>query len=524
MSCLKKKIFSASRAVPAFVCGTALFLSLVMVRHTAYGREGGFAPADWRTTLAARDAGASGQPDPLPVQERGPQPAPEEQTAPQPASDANSQGARQENGTEPAPEGTRPPEQAGTSAPVQEAGPPEQAGEPAQPVQERQPQAAGQREEPGSAPRTEAIPLDAPAKQQPVPATEAVPREDAPAKQQPAPDTEAIPQDAPAGQQPMPDTEAAPQEDASVRQLPTPGEELAALREVFQNQVIQATLDRIDGYETKWSGKPQLRQVFEERHERLATLPEAYYDFVRKDVAERMSKAGLSFDGTQYFVYADRNPYAQFILVGLYEADTDSIEFLGADLVSTGNIEKGSDYFETPTGVFENLVANFSYRALGTPNQEGWRGLGGKDSRVWDFGDQPGLKQYRTRTGSTMSQMRLLMHATDPSQGEPRLGRTDSKGCVRISPGLNQFLDSYAILDRNYEEWRKNRHDSWLLKKERTPVAYPGKYLIIGDSQTTGFFAPTEQTAAPKPRHAARAARNPEAAPAFAPGQVHSYQ
>ena len=430
---LKKKIFSASRAVPAFVCGTALFLSLVMVRNTAYGRGGDFAPADWRTTLAARDAGASDQPD-------------------------------------------------------------------SPPVQERQPQGSGQREEP----RTEAIPQDAAAKQQPAPATEAAPQEDATARQQP-----------------MPNTEAAPQEDAAARQQPTPAEELATLREVFQAQVREATLDRIEGYETKWSGRPQLRQVFEERHERLTTLPEAYYDFVRKDVAERMSKAGLSFDGTQYFVYADRNPSAQCILVGLYDADTDSIEFLGVDLVSTGNIEKGGDYFETPTGVFENLVANFSYRALGTPNQEGWRGLGGKDSRVWDFGDQPGLKQYRT--GNTMSQMRLLMHATDPAQGEPRLGRTDSKGCVRISPGLNRFLDSYAILDRNYEEWRKNRHDSWLLKKDRTPVAYPGKYLIIGDSQASGLFAPTEQEPAPKPRHASHGVRNPESVPAFAPGQVHSY-
>ena len=81
-----------------------------------------------------------------------------------------------------------------------------------------------------------------------------------------------------------------------------------------------------------------------------------------------------------------------------------------------------------------------------------------------------------------MSQMRLLMHATDPDKGEPRLGRTDSKGCVRISSALNRFLDTYAILDSNYEDWAKTRSDSWLLKKDRMPVAYPGKYLIVGDS------------------------------------------
>ena len=284
---------------------------------------------------------------------------------------------------------------------------------------------------------------------------------------------------------------------------PAPAEELANMRQVFQDQVLGPTLTRIGGYEKKWSNAKRLQRVFEERHERLASLPEAYYDFVRKDVTRLMSKAGVSFDGSQYFAYADRNPAAQFILVGFYNAQTDSIEFLGADLVSTGNIEKGNDYFETPTGVFENLVANFSYRALGTPNQEGWRGLGSKDSRVWDFGDQRGLKQYRT--GNTMSQMRLLMHSTDPTQGEPRLGRPDSKGCVRISPGLNRFLDSHAILDRNYEDWNKTRHDTWLLKKGRTPVAYPGKYLIIGDSESSGLFAVQQkpQRAAPKPRPAA---------------------
>jgi len=311
------------------------------------------------------------------------------------------------------------------------------------------------------------------------------------------------------------------QEDA--QKPPTPAEELAAMRQIFQDEVLAPTLARIDGYEKKWSNAKRLQRVFEERRGRLASLPEAYYDFVRKDVARLMAEAGISFSGSQYFAYADRNPSAQFILVGFYNAGTDSIEFLGADLVSTGNIERGDDYFETPTGVFENLVANFSYRALGTPNQEGWRGLGAKDSRVWDFGNQRSLKQYKT--GDTMSQMRLLMHATDPTQGEPRLGRPDSKGCVRISPGLNRFLDSYAILDRNYEDWIKTRHDSWLLKKGRTPVAYPGKYLIIGDSESSGLFpAPKPHRPAPKPSAPAMASPPPgEASPDRIPKPLDSF-
>ena len=260
-----------------------------------------------------------------------------------------------------------------------------------------------------------------------------------------------------------------------------PREELNVMRPLFQDMVRKATMERIERYRKQWSKAQKLQQVFEERRRRLVSLDQTYYDFVRSDVRDQMAKAGLAFGDSQYFVYVDRNPSAQFVLVGFYDVQTDAIEFLGADLASTGNIEKGGDYFETPTGVFENLVENFSYRALGTPNQEGWRGLGSKDSRVWDFGDQRGLKQYKS--GNTLSQLRLLMHATDPDQGEQRLGRIDSKGCVRISKGLNHFLDTYAILDRNYEEWARNRTDTWLLKKDRTPVVYPGKYLIIGDSQ-----------------------------------------
>jgi len=260
----------------------------------------------------------------------------------------------------------------------------------------------------------------------------------------------------------------------------SPAEEAAEMRREFAGAVNKPTLDRIDQLRKMWRNSPKIAQILDERRQRLVSLNPSYLEFIRKDALYQMSRAGLSFDDSQYFVYADRNPSAQFISVGFYDAERNQVEILGVDLISSGNIEKGGDYFETPTGVFENVVENFSYRALGTPNQDGWRGLGAKDSRVWDFGDQKGLKKYKN--GNTVSQMRLLMHSTDPDKGEARLGRTDSKGCVRISQGLNRFLDTYAILDRNYEEWAKTKPDSWLLKKDRKPVAYPGKFLIIGDS------------------------------------------
>jgi len=260
----------------------------------------------------------------------------------------------------------------------------------------------------------------------------------------------------------------------------SPGDEYARMRDLFDQQVRQSALKRLDGYKRGWSNSPRLQKIMEERRQRLLRINQAYYDFARQDIQVQMRKAGLEFTASQYFVYADRNPQSQIMLVGFYNAQSGDLEFLGGDLISSGNLEKEGDYFVTPVGVFENRLENFSYRAMGTPNQEGWRGLGAKDSRVWDFGYQKSLKKYKG--GNTMSEMRLLMHATDPDKGEPRLGRTDSKGCVRISGALNRFLDTYAILDQHYEEWARSKPDSWLLKKDRQPVGYPGKYLIIGDS------------------------------------------
>jgi len=264
------------------------------------------------------------------------------------------------------------------------------------------------------------------------------------------------------------------------RTSPSGEDELDDMRKIFQSTVQQPNQERLDRYIKAWKSAPKVQQALEDRRNRLAQLDRPFLDFVRQDIAGQMKLRGLSFEGSQYFVYADRNPKTQYILVGFYDAERGGIDFLGADLISSGNLEKGGDYYVTPTGVFENVVDNFGYRALGTPNQEGWRGLGAKDSRVWDFGDQKSVKKYKG--GNTISQMRLLMHSTDPDKGEPRLGRTDSKGCVRISHSLNHFLDTYAILDLNYEQWAKTRPDSWLLKKDRRPVANPGKYLIIGDS------------------------------------------
>jgi|GEM_PF-1978551 len=247
-------------------------------------------------------------------------------------------------------------------------------------------------------------------------------------------------------------------------------EELVRTSRDFQATVTAKTLAR-------FGKKASHRRVD------LLTAPgRDYLDHVRTDALARLQNAGADLGDSQYFVYADRNPATQILFLAFYDAAGQRVLLLGADFMSSGKLRPREDSFITPVGVFENLPDHWGYRAEGTKNTKGWRGLGSKGSRVWDFGYQQAPRQFRQ--GVYDSQMRLLMHATDPDQGEPRLGGPDSKGCVRVSSAANGFLDRHAILDRHYEriaQTEKDR-DMWLLRPDRAPVSRPGSYLVVGDS------------------------------------------
>lgn len=204
-----------------------------------------------------------------------------------------------------------------------------------------------------------------------------------------------------------------------------------------------------------------------------------YLQLIFTDIA-RMIKNALRdfFDESQFFVYIDRNFQRQMIVLCFFDMYSKQIEIIGTDKVSTGNPNR-KGHFITPVGFFKNTTEHFGYRALGTKNDKGWRGLGKKGSRVWDFGWQKVLNKKEEERD-----IRLLMHATDPDFGETRLGNVDSKGCVRISGRMNNFLDYFGILDKEYEYKYQNglRKVAYLLREDRHPVIFAGQYLIIGDS------------------------------------------
>jgi hypothetical protein len=124
---------------------------------------------------------------------------------------------------------------------------------------------------------------------------------------------------------------------------------------------------------------------------------------------------------------------------------------------------------------------------------------------VFDFGWV--LAERGWGTGGK-SPMRLQMHATDPDVLEPRLGRTESKGCIRIPAALNDFLDRHGILDADYEEARVRGERLWQLGPDRQPIDWPGRYLVIVDSQA-GSRPPWSPL--PGPKTQPKAPRSPDA-------------
>lgn len=191
---------------------------------------------------------------------------------------------------------------------------------------------------------------------------------------------------------------------------------------------------------------------------------------------------GIEDRSPQYFVVIDRSPLVQAALVYFLSPSMKEPEylfqFIGASPVSTGRA--GSfDHFITPLGVFEHTLDNPDFRAEGTVNEFGIRGYGAKGMRIFDFG---WVLAERGWGEGGMSVMRLQMHATDPKLLEPILGEVHSKGCIRIPAALNTFIDRYGLLDFHYLANPDKATVRWLLRSDRVPALWPGRYLVVIES------------------------------------------
>ncbi len=226
-----------------------------------------------------------------------------------------------------------------------------------------------------------------------------------------------------------------------------------------------------------------LAHTFErEVDRRLVVPPEAQtrYALLLEDA---LASAGIPLMRSQYLLLLDRNPFVQAIFVYWLDvqASSDRLHFIGASPVSTGK-PGHFGYFITPVGVFAHTLASKDYRAQGTLNKHGIRGLGRKGMRVYDFG---WVLAERGWGRGGQSQMRLLLHATDPDYLEQHLGEIWSKGCIRIPATLNTFIDRYGLLDADYEQALANGKKLWMIRPDRTPTPWSGRYLVVVESDST---------------------------------------
>lgn len=176
----------------------------------------------------------------------------------------------------------------------------------------------------------------------------------------------------------------------------------------------------------------------------------------------------------QYFFVVDANFNNQYGLIGFWDNELKKSTISNHySLISSG--KTGSkQHFITPTGWFETKIEFGSYRAEGTKNSNGILGLGSKGKRVWDLGWQDA--QAGWTNSQDIRKIRFQIHATDPYVLEKKLGTPASKGCIRVSSTMNDFLDKYGILDKNFNT---QRPDYFALKKDREITPQNGKFLLV---------------------------------------------
>lgn len=240
----------------------------------------------------------------------------------------------------------------------------------------------------------------------------------------------------------------------------------------------------------------ELRALYSGKVDRKLIVPQDEQRFYAGQLMHELQQTGLHSLPPQYVLLVDRSPQVQAIFL-FWISDAGLAEFIGASPVSTGR-RGGFMYYQTPLGVFDHSIANSDFRAEGTENALGILGYGVKGMRVYDFGWVPANRTWKRGMGK----MRLQVHATDPRYLEPRLGTVQSMGCIRIPSALNLLIDHYGLLDADYERAMAEGRRFWVLRPEREPTTWAGRYLVVIDSSraTRPEWSPRPGMKTPMPR------------------------
>jgi hypothetical protein len=194
---------------------------------------------------------------------------------------------------------------------------------------------------------------------------------------------------------------------------------------------------------------------------------------------EMLNAYKVTIDKPQILLVVDRAADVQRMWVELAQHNNQPWLTIGVVKVSTGKPGR-KDHYKTPVGVFANDGTNMGYRALGTKNSNGIRGIGAKGMRVWDFGWQT---TEDWRSPGSLTAVRMEMHATDPTYLEPRLGHPDSEGCIRIPSKFNVFLDHNGLIDADLVTMMPDDVNlQYLLGGQFTPTTIAGDKVVVIDT------------------------------------------
>ena len=217
--------------------------------------------------------------------------------------------------------------------------------------------------------------------------------------------------------------------------------------------------------------------VFAREVDRRLEVPDDEQIAYARLLEAALDQVGIREAPAQYFLLVDRSPQVQAAFI-YWRSPGATWNFIGASPVSTGRV--GSyDHFLTPVGVYIHSPDNMDYRAEGTYNEFGIRGYGVRGMRVFDFGWVTAERGWGV---PGQSLMRLQMHATDPDVLDRWLGQVASKGCIRIPAKLNILLDRYGVLDAEYESAAVAGEHLWVLRPDRQPTPWAGRYLVVVDT------------------------------------------
>jgi hypothetical protein len=223
---------------------------------------------------------------------------------------------------------------------------------------------------------------------------------------------------------------------------------------------------------------PDWRAAFAHEVDRRLDVPQDEQAGYAARAQQALERAGYTPARPEFVLVVDRDEHAQAALLYVADVQPQLWQWIGATPVSTGR-PGGFEHFLTPLGVYEHHLGNPDFRAEGTRNDNGIRGYGLRGMRVFDFG---WVKGERTWGDGGTSPMRLQLHATDPQLLEPRLGRRESKGCVRVPAALNRFLDLHGVLDADYDAAVARGQSHWVLSPERQPTPWAGRFMVIVDT------------------------------------------